>query len=256
MLLLHGIGHSVSAWNHQVPALIEAGFRAIAIDTPGFGRSQAPPPEWAEQEVADHLAAFLDSMGIDSAAIVGHSLGGAYATLLTLLHPERVTRLVLAAPAIGTHLHAGLRVLGGLPLGRVPLLNPLLRPELVRPIVRQAMNLTVHNPDRITDADLDEVAEWVRDPVMRKTFLRVLTTGIGLEGVRPEMQLLSRLGAIRQPVLVLWGRHDRILSIRNARDVLKRIRHAEYVILENSGHQLTYEEPALFNRSVIDFLNA
>ena len=118
------------------------------------------------------------------------------------------------------------------------------------------MNLTVHNPDRITDADLDEVAEWVRDPVMRNTFLRVLTTGVGLEGVRPEMQLLRRLGAIRQPVLVLWGRHDRILSIRNARDILKRIRHAEYVILENSGHQLTYEEPALFNRSLIDFLKA
>ena len=251
MLLIHGIGHSISAWNHQIPALVDAGFRALAIDTPGFGRSEAAPDHWGETEVADHLAAFLDAVGVAETAVVGHSLGGAYATLLTLYRPGMVRRLVLAAPAIGSHLHPGLRLLGGLPF-----IKPFFRGEfaLARPLLRQVLALTVHNTDRITDADVDEIAEWMKDRVMRETFLRVLTTGVGLEGVRPEMLLLDRLDVIRQPVLLLWGRHDRILSIYNARDILKRIKQADYVVLENSGHQLTYEEPALFNRLLIDFL--
>ena len=238
----------MSAWNHQIPALIDAGLRVLAIDTPGFGRSEAAPDHWGEQEVADHLAAFLDTLYVTGAAVVGHSLGGAYATILTLYHPERVTRLVLAAPAIGSHLNPGLRLLG------LPMVKPFFRPELARPLLRQVLSLTVHNTDRITDADVDEIGEWLKDPVMRATFLHILTTGVGLLGIRPEMLLLDRLDVIDQPVLLLWGRHDRILSIRNARDILKRIPQAQYIVLENSGHQLTYEEPALFNRLLIDFL--
>jgi 4,5:9,10-diseco-3-hydroxy-5,9,17-trioxoandrosta-1(10),2-diene-4-oate hydrolase len=240
----------VSAWNHQIPALVDAGLRVLAIDTPGFGRSEAAPDHWAEQEVADHLAAFLDTLYVDSSAVVGHSLGGAYATILTLYHPHRVTRLVLAAPAIGTHLHPGLRLLS------LPFVKPFFRAELARPILRQVLSLTVHNTDRITDADVDEIGEWLRDPVMRSTFLRILTTGVGLQGIKPEMLLADRLDVIDQPVLLLWGRHDRILSIRNARDILKQIPQAQYIVLENSGHQLTYEEPALFNRLLIDFLKS
>lgn len=223
----------------------------LAIDTPGFGRSEAAPEEWGEQQVADHLAALLDTLYVDETAVVGHSLGGAYATLLTLYNPKRVTRLVLAAPAIGSHLHPGLRLLGGLPF-----IKPFFRAELARPLLRQVLSLTVHDTDRITDADVDEIGDWLKDPVMRSTFLRILTTGVGLSGVREEMLLLDRLEVIDQPVLLLWGRHDRILSIRNARDILKRLPQAQYVVLENSGHQLTYEEPALFNRLVIDFLKA
>ena len=155
----------------------------------------------------------------------------------------------MAAPAIGSHLHPGLRLLGGLPF-----VKPFFRAELARPLLRQVLSLTVHDTDRITDADVDEIGDWLKDPVMRATFLRILTTGVGLSGVRDEMLLLDRLDVIDEPVLLLWGRHDRILSIRNARDILKRLPQAQYVVLENSGHQLTYEEPAVFNRLVIDFL--
>src|SRR5438552_3344984 len=96
VLLLHGFPDSSYVWRHQVPALVEAGMRAIVPDLRGFGESDKP--EAVEdyglaRSVADMIAV-LDELGVDRAHVVGHNWGAALAWTLAAFVPTRVERLV------------------------------------------------------------------------------------------------------------------------------------------------------------------
>ncbi|HEY8524486.1 MAG TPA: alpha/beta hydrolase [Acidimicrobiales bacterium] len=96
VLLAHGFPELAWSWRHQLPALARAGYRAVAPDQRGYGRSSRP----AELEAYDihhltgDLLAVLDAVGADRAVVVGHDWGSMVASHLALLHPDRVRALV------------------------------------------------------------------------------------------------------------------------------------------------------------------
>ena len=95
VLLVHGFPESWYSWRHQLPALADAGYRAVAIDVRGYGRSSKPT---AVDEyrlvrlVADNLGV-LDALGSDTAVIVGHDWGSPIAWTSALLRPDRFRAL-------------------------------------------------------------------------------------------------------------------------------------------------------------------
>jgi pimeloyl-ACP methyl ester carboxylesterase len=96
VLLLHGFPDSSHLWRNQVPALVDAGFRAIAPDLRGFGESDRPEQVEAyalRRSLAD-VVAVLDALGVERAAVVGHDWGAALAWTVAAFAPERVERLV------------------------------------------------------------------------------------------------------------------------------------------------------------------
>jgi pimeloyl-ACP methyl ester carboxylesterase len=97
VLLLHGFPDSSHLWRHQVPALVEAGFRAIAPDLRGFGQSDKPEAveDYTITRSLEDLRALLDALGIERAHVVGHDFGAALAGVAAALAPERVERLVV-----------------------------------------------------------------------------------------------------------------------------------------------------------------
>ena len=101
VVLLHGYGDTADCWRRVVPA-IQRDRRVIAIDTPPFGRSGMPPADYQEDLIGCYeqfFPALFEELGIGSAALVGHSMGGAMALTFALEDPSRVERLVLIAPA-------------------------------------------------------------------------------------------------------------------------------------------------------------
>ncbi|HEY7489879.1 MAG TPA: alpha/beta fold hydrolase, partial [Candidatus Tectomicrobia bacterium] len=96
VLLLHGFPDSSYLWRHQIPALVEAGFRAIAPDLRGFGDSDRPegPEAYALACILEDLVGLLDSLHIERAHLVTHDWGAAAGWALAALRPERVNRLV------------------------------------------------------------------------------------------------------------------------------------------------------------------
>ena len=97
VVLLHGFPDSSALWRHQIPVLVEAGYRVIAPDLRGFGASDKPASVDAyrlEASVADVLA-ILDQRGIERADVVGHDWGAGLAWVLAARVPERVHRLVV-----------------------------------------------------------------------------------------------------------------------------------------------------------------
>ena len=97
VLLLHGFPDSSHLWRHQVPALVEAGFRVLAPDLRGFGESDRPDEveEYAITRSLADVVAILDGLGVERAHVVGHDYGAALAWVLAGLAPERVDRLAV-----------------------------------------------------------------------------------------------------------------------------------------------------------------
>jgi pimeloyl-ACP methyl ester carboxylesterase len=247
VLLLHGIGHSLRTWFRTVPALTAAGFRAVAIDTPGFGYSEAPEAFLDEAGIAGFLAEFLDTFYLDRVHVIAHSLGGALAMVFALHRPERVDRLALVAPAVGPDVNPALRILG------LQVARPLLRPLALR----QVFGLFAAEwADDLLAQEVADAERWLADPAARRYFWNVLRTGLRLRGVRPEWLLLERLKDLPMPVMFAWGRRDMILPISNVDKIRARLPEARYEVYPEAGHMLPYEAAEKLNADLIDFLRS
>ncbi len=101
VLLIHGWPDSAYLWRHQIPFLIQHGFRAIAPDLRGFGRSSRPPAvaDYALANAVADMAAILDALGIETAHVVGHDWGAVVAWLTATFLPDRVSKLVVLSVA-------------------------------------------------------------------------------------------------------------------------------------------------------------
>ncbi len=97
MLLLHGLGADANSWTLQLPALSRAGFRPIAVDTPGFGESLYDGRGWSIRRMAAEIANLLEDLRCGAAHVVGLSMGGTIAQQFALDHPHLTRRLVLVS---------------------------------------------------------------------------------------------------------------------------------------------------------------
>lgn len=96
VILLHGFPELAFSWRFQLPALAEAGFRAIAVDQRGYGRSDVPPDvaDYGIDNLLGDITGLLDALELEKAIFVGHDWGALVLWHLALLHPERIERLV------------------------------------------------------------------------------------------------------------------------------------------------------------------
>jgi len=99
VILLHGKNFTAAYWEPTIRFLTERGYRVIAPDQIGFGKSSKPASyQYSFQQLAENTNAVLDAAGVTRVSVVGHSMGGMLATRFALLHPERVDKLVLVNP--------------------------------------------------------------------------------------------------------------------------------------------------------------
>jgi pimeloyl-ACP methyl ester carboxylesterase len=231
VILLHGIASSLYTWKDVLPGLA-AHHDVVALDLPGFGGSAVPGEPSGELEVRS-VVGLMDALGIRRASLVGNSLGGAIAVAVAARAPDRVDRLVLIDPA-GYNFAAAdrpfvLRLAAGVP-GVVAEALPL------RPLVSLALHQVFHDDRLVTS---DRIAEYVA-PLRRPGATRVLRTlllttdGLGFPGVVRE---------VRAPTLIVWGRYDTWIPVRDAARFAADIPGAR-VALVDAGHMPQEERPA------------
>lgn len=254
VVMLHGGGpgaSGVSNFARNIDALARH-YRVIVPDLPGYGRStksidQSDP----FGSLADSIRGLLDALGIDSAALIGNSYGGAAALRLALDTPRRVSKLVLMGPG-------GIGTTRGLPTAG---LNSLLdyyggdgpsRAKLERFIRTYLVYDGASVPDELIDlryqasVDPDVVAN---PPLRRPSGLWALRTLWRMDLTRD-----SRLRGLSTPTLVLWGRDDKVNKPSGGPLLLNMMPHAELVMCSRTGHWMQWERPDLFNELVADFL--
>ncbi len=252
VVLLHGGGPGASAWSNfgrNVPELAKH-FRTLAVDQPGYGGSDTGRvASHYFTHAADALAALLDGLGIERVHLVGNSLGGGTATRFALRHPDRAGRLVLMGPG-----GLSLNVFAPDPTEGVKRLMEFAAPPgPSREKLAAFLRALVHNPALVTDALIDERFEAARQPAALRA-MGAMGASFS-DPARMEEGLLWREAyRLRNEVLLLWGREDRVNPVDGALVAVKLIRKVQLHVFGGCGHWVQLEKFDEFNRLTIDFL--
>src|SRR5215470_4294056 len=252
VVMLHGGGPGASAWSNFGPNLpVFAGhFRTLMVDMPGFGRSDKPPVTGNYFTfAADALAGLLGELGIGRVHLVGNSLGGGTAVRFALAHPERAGRLVLMGPG-----GLNLNVLAPDPTEGVKALAAFPADPTEEKLAAFLRTL-VYDQRLITDELVKERFAAASDP---EALAAMASLGASFfDPATAEQGMLWREAhRLRQDVLLIWGREDRVNPLDGALVALKLIRRALLHVFSRCGHWAQLEKFDEFNRLVIGFLEA
>ena len=252
LLLIHGLGASSMAWHFQLERLATA-HRVYAIDLPGHGLSPAPAAPVDGERAAEVVAAFLEQVPEGPAAVVGHSLGGAVALLATLRRPDLVSALALVSSAgLGRELSLSLRAMC---LPGADRIVEVIGPWLVQAVWRLhglRRRFAGGAPVEVLAPVLAEAFEVYRRRHAIRAFTAALRAVAGTGGQQARYVFAHRLGELAVPVLVVWGRGDRVLPLVHGLRAAEAAR-GRFEVLE-CGHSPMLEAAARFTDVLRDFL--
>ena len=240
VLLLHGYPFDKSMWSEQIDAIAAAGFRAIAPDLRGLGETQASSEVARMDDMARDAAALLDQMRVEQAVVCGLSMGGYVALEFIELFPTRVRGLVLAgtrAPADNEQEKAG----------REQQVQTMLRAGMVPISIATLPKLLAKQ----TLAEKPEVVKRVRAMITKSDPKGAAAAQRGMAARRDYSEDLPKIGV---PTLIIVGREDSIRPIADAEFMQRSIQNSRLEIIEDAAHMTNMEQPEIFNRVLIEFL--
>lgn len=237
VLLLHGMASSLHTWDGWADAL-QAEFRVIRLDLPGFGLTgPRPDGDYSIERDLEFLDAFAKQLGLDSFHLGGNSLGGLIAWRYALTRPQRVRRLILV-DAAGYPRSPPSPAPFVIRLARLPVISRLLTLTAPRSIYRRSVFEVYGDPAKVTDAVVERYYELSLRPGNRQAFVdraRALFTVADEHGPAPA--------TIRQPTLVIWGAADRWIPLGDGEAFAGDIPNAELAVFPGAGHVPMEEIP-------------
>jgi pimeloyl-ACP methyl ester carboxylesterase len=241
LILISGTGHDLSFWSGQLPFFAPE-FRTIVFDNRGVGGSSVPPSGYSLADMADDAAHVLDNAGIDSAHVMGFSMGRHIAQELALNHPDRVLSL-------GIH-HSWTR--NGARLKKFQETRFFLAENDQRVALTELSMLALH-----ASAYYDDHADEME--VHRKFLLEQSPVNAGWIGQLEACitgDTYDRLPQIKVPTLVTCSELDVIAAPHLSRQIHERIAGSQLHVLKGTGHVALMEAPEEFADVCLDFLHS
>ncbi len=249
LLLVMGLGGTSNSWNFQTEELKKY-YKVITLDNRGCGQSSMPDQPYSMEMYADDLAAILDQEKIDSAIIIGASMGGLITQEFYHKYPEKVKALILCCTGVGPN-----------------------DPEYVMADLKVINVLTTEFPEDEKEQKkyLGEYIDvfyhhtyYERNPGLLEWMHHKRTTK-GQPEYANRRQLEScfthtpnspRLKNIKAPTLVIHAEDDIVWPLANATYLAENIKDAELYIMKEAGHMFFIEKPEEFNKAILDFLQS
>nr|XP_020668273.1 bifunctional epoxide hydrolase 2 [Pogona vitticeps] len=286
--LCHGFPEIWLSWRYQIPALVDAGFRVIALEMKGYGDSTAPPDikEYSQEEICKDLVIFLDKMGISQATFIGHDWGGITVWGMAQFYPERVRavaslntpykparpgvdalKLVESNPAFDYQLY----------FQEPGVAEAELEKDLSRTL--KLMVRSVRKEDRIEGASLDVSSVRARggllvglpeDPphssLLPEPVLQYYVQQFKKSGLRGPLNWYRNMQAnwdwnataqgrkIRVPALMVTAGKDKVLTPDMSKRMEEWIPDLSRGHIEHCGHFTQMDRPAALNKILIEWL--
>jgi pimeloyl-ACP methyl ester carboxylesterase len=255
-VFIHGLGGSSTNWT-ELMTLLEGSVYGIAPDLPGFG--QSPPPHHGDYKLtahADIVAKLIREMvGERPVHVFGNSMGGATAVQLAARHPDLVKSMTLISPALpelrprASNIH--------MPITAIPGVGErLMRRMMKRDVewrVGMSMSICYADPDRIDPRRMaDQVAEARARDALSHTAAASLETLRGLIATYFDysQQAPWKLArGITVPVLLIYGRQDKLVNPRAAFRSTKEFPNASVMVVPDSGHVTQMEHPHIVEQA-------
>jgi 3-oxoadipate enol-lactonase len=239
VLMIQGLGASKNAWNLQRIAMATR-FRIISFDNRGAGRSDKPTVPFTLEQMADDALAVLDAAGIETAHVVGASMGGVISQIVAVKYPHRVRSLTLVCTACRNH---------------------PWRQELLQSWAKTAEEKGMIEVGK-------EAAQWVMSPRSFRRLVPAFTWMGPLAALRPRHSFVSQIDAILNtredlvdqlstitaPTMVIVGNQDILTPRGDSEEIAERIPNSELVVISGAAHGLMMEHSSTFNKILIEFL--
>lgn len=261
VLLLHGRNFPSSYWQSAIAALTGAGYRVIAPDQIGFGKSSKPSFDLHFDQLARNTRALLDELKVDKVSVIGHSMGGMLSVRFARMYPELVDQIVLVAP-IGLEDYR--LYVPPIPADRLAELEDQVTPESYLNQLIKGYALTL---SKQALAPYVEARTNVKGSAEYPRWLHAFVNSaqmIWREPVVYEIPLLT------QNVLFVIGENDHLApgrdfapeqlraemgqSVELAQALAAKMPHARMDVFEGMGHLPHFEAPERFNELVLEFL--
>ncbi len=236
VVLIHGHPFDRSMWAPQLDPL-SGRFRVLAPDLRGYGESPVTPGTVTMAELAGDIAALLDSLGIEAAAVVGLSMGGLVAMELALARPERWWALGLIATTAAPPTE-------GERADRRSMAARLEAEGMEAAVEAMGPRLFGPSPPPLAVAQIESM--------MRRTSPAGAAAALRGRAERPDYR--PGLGTLGMPVLVCTGSEDAYSTAEITAELVASLRAPHVLLLPGSGHLPNLEQPEEFNRGLLDFL--
>jgi pimeloyl-ACP methyl ester carboxylesterase len=238
VVLLHGWINSWAVWRETMIYLADQRrFKVYALDFWGFGESaKEKTPPFKISSYVSMVDQFMDSMGIQNAPVIGHSMGGTVSLTLTLDHPERVQKVaVVGSPVVGSSLNLLLK------MGSVPwIANTLFRiPVMLRLVVWFVLSGDSKKVQNMIFRDVSRVSA--------ESFFRSI-------GDLWRTDLRPRVGEVSVPTLGIFGEHDNIVNPNQSQALAASVPQSRIQMMAGSRHFPMVDEPELFRKALLEFL--
>jgi 3-oxoadipate enol-lactonase len=222
LLLIHGYPLDHTIWDEVLP-LLEKDFDLILPDVRGFGESTTINSQYSMNDIASDFVALLDHLGIQKAALAGHSMGGYIALAFARLHPERVTGLALVAS----------QALADTPD------NKQGRFKTAADVAEKGIGLVAEAMPPKLSADA-RVQGFVRELIRKQNKDGIIGA---LKAIAEREDSLALFPAFNFPIVLVHGKADVLIPIERAYEVKKLIPNAQLVELPDVGHMPMLEVP-------------
>jgi pimeloyl-ACP methyl ester carboxylesterase len=256
-LLLHGFPEHWYSWRHQIPRLVQAGYRVVAVDQRGYNLSDKP---WdIEAYNTDHLMSdvreMIWSLGYERATVVGHDWGGVVAWRLAMDYPESVEKLVVMnaphpatfTPALRENWKQRLKS-WYIFFFQIPWLPETLLTLSPQATAHLFFRRTAVRQTAFSDADLEVMATALAQPGAMGAMLNWYRAALRYPTSRP-------LSVINTPTLLLWAEDDVALDKALSYNLEAWVSHLDIHYIPDCGHWIQNEAPDEVNRRLLKFLD-
>ena len=247
----HGYPLSSDAWENQMMFLVQNGYRVVAHDRRGFGRSSQPSQGYDFDTFADDLAALVEALGLKDATFVGHSMGGGEVARYVGRHGEkRVAKLAFVA-AVTPFLLKTATNPHGAPIEVFDGMRAAVKAD------RSQWNKDASMPYYSYNRDGAVVSEGVRDEYWRQGMTTGILAAYHAIGAFSETDFREDLKKITVPTLILHGSDDQIVPIEISGNLAANIiKHAKLVVYEGAPRGLLATHKDRVNADLLAFLQS
>ena len=237
LVLLHGLGASAERWLNVIP-LFSKEYTVIVPDLIGFGLSDKPHVDYTPEYFVDFLEQFFEQTGITRPNLIGSSLGGQIAANYTSSHTDEIEKLILVSPA-GTMTQS------------TPALEAYVMAALY-PNEQTAKNAFEMMEGSGIDVHPEIIDGFVERMQLPNAKLAFMSTVLGLKN---SESILSKLGSISTPTLIIWGENDPVIPINYADEFVSAIQDCRFFRMDGCGHTPYVQDPHTFATKSLEFLN-
>lgn len=247
ILLIHGTASSLFTWDSSV-LILKENHRVIRFDLPAFALTGPNPEKDYSMEYYNHFVdSFLIKLNIHQCILVGNSLGGTIAWRYSLLHPEKVAKLVLVdaggmLPAVPTKGSTGFKI------AQMPVFSSIVKYITPKILVIKSLRETYGDPSKVKDWQ----GSLYFDMLLREGNREALVDRLKFNFLLDET---AKIMQIKTPTLIVWGDKDQLIPVENAYRFNKVIANSELEVMKGIGHIPMEESPTEFANRVRMFID-